>query len=104
MYNDMSKIESGKMTLNINQMSLKETMDDLVNIVKLQVQEKNQYFDILIQKIDAEDVYCDSVRLNQVMMNVLSNAVKYTPPTHQIYNTLCNCHAKTGSNHILNLL
>lgn len=97
---DMSKIESGKMTLNINQMSLKETMDDLVNIVKPQVQEKNQYFDILIQKIDAEDVYCDSVRLNQVMMNVLSNAVKYTPEEGRIDIHLYQEPSPKGENYV----
>lgn len=97
---DMSKIESGKMTLNVNQMSLKETMDDLVNIVKPQVQEKNQYFDILIQKIDAENVYCDSVRLNQVLMNVLSNAVKYTPEEGRIDIHLHQELSPKGENYI----
>lgn len=76
---DMSKIESGKMNLNINQMSLRETMDDIVNIMQPQVKEKNLFFDILIRKIEAENVYADGVRLNQVLLNILSNAVKFTP-------------------------
>jgi len=82
---DMSKIESGKMTLNINKMSLKETMDDIVNIMQPQVKAKNQFFDIFIQKIEIEDVYCDSVRLNQVLLNILSNAVKFTPEEGTIH-------------------
>ncbi|EOS22853.1 hypothetical protein C806_03474 [Lachnospiraceae bacterium 3-1] len=76
---DMSKIESGKMTLNMNQMSLKETMDDIVNIMQPQVKAKNQFFDIFIQSIKSENVFCDSVRLNQVLLNLLSNAGKFTP-------------------------
>lgn len=76
---DMSKIERGKMTLNMNWMSLREAMDDIVNIMKPQVKARNQNFDIFIDKIIAEDVYCDSVRLNQVLLNLLSNAVKFTP-------------------------
>lgn len=81
---DMSKIESGKMTLNMNQMSLKETMDDIVNIMQPQVKTKNQYFDIFIQSIEAENVLCDSVRLNQVLLNLLSNATKFTPEQGRI--------------------
>lgn len=76
---DMSKIESGKMTLNMNQISLRDTMDDMVNIIRTQVKGRNQYFDIFIHDIIAENVYCDGVRLNQVLLNLLSNAVKFTP-------------------------
>ncbi len=76
---DMSKIESGKMTLSMEPMSLRETMDDIVNIIQPQVKERKQYFDIYIDKIISEVVFCDSVRLNQVLLNFLSNAVKFTP-------------------------
>lgn len=76
---DMSKIESGKMTLSMEPMSLREAMDDIVNIIQPQVKEKKQYFDIFIDKIIAEEVFCDSVRLNQILLNFLSNAVKFTP-------------------------
>lgn len=76
---DMSKIESGKMSLNITQISLRETMEDIVNIMQPQVKARNQFFDIFIEKIEAENVCCDSVRLNQVLLNILSNAVKFTP-------------------------
>lgn len=75
---DMSKIESGKMTLNMNLMSLKETIDDIVNIIQPQVREHNQFFDIFIRDILSENVYCDNVRMNQVLLNLLSNAVKFT--------------------------
>ena len=81
---DMSKIESGKMTLNISQMSLREAMDDIVNIMQPQVKSKNQYFDIFIQSIQTENVLCDSVRLNQVLLNLLSNATKFTPEEGRI--------------------
>ena len=76
---DMSKIESGKMSLNPVLMSLRDVMDDLVNIMRPQVEEKKQLFDIFIQKIEVEEVLCDDVRLNQILLNLLSNAVKYTP-------------------------
>ncbi len=76
---DMSKIESGKLTLNMNQISLRETMDSIVNIVQPQVKERQQHFDIFIQKVITEEVHCDSVRLNQILINLLSNALKFTP-------------------------
>ncbi|MDE6615561.1 MAG: response regulator [Lachnospiraceae bacterium] len=75
---DMSKIESGKLTLNIAPMSLRDTMDDIVNIIKPQIKTRRQNFDIYINDVMAEDVYCDSVRLNQVLLNLLSNALKFT--------------------------
>lgn len=76
---DMSKIESGKMTLNVMPVSLREVMDSIANIVHPQVKGKNQQFDIVAYEILAEDVCCDSVRLNQVLINLLGNAVKFTP-------------------------
>ena len=76
---DMSKIESGKMTLNIDQVSLREIMEGIVSIVQPQAKAKGQQFDVHIQNITVENVCCDSVRLNQVLLNFLSNAVKFTP-------------------------
>lgn len=76
---DMSKIESGKMILNMQPMSIKDAMDDIVSIIQPQIKSGNQYFDIFIKNIISEDIYCDSVRINQVLLNLLSNAVKFTP-------------------------
>ncbi len=76
---DMSKIESGKMTLNEERVSLREVMESMVSIVQPQVKAKRQKFNISIFNILSENVHCDSVRLNQVLINLLSNAVKFTP-------------------------
>ncbi|MCI8581231.1 MAG: response regulator [Dorea sp.] len=76
---DMSKIESGKMTLNMDQVSLREVMEGIVNIVQPQIKEKNQQFEVIINDIMTENVCCDSVRLNQILLNFLSNAIKFTP-------------------------
>lgn len=81
---DMSKIESGKMTLNNAPVSIREIMDDIVNIIQPQVKAKNQFFDIYIQNIETEEVYCDLVRINQVLLNILSNALKFTPEKGRI--------------------
>ena len=76
---DMSKIESGKMTLNIDRVLLREVVESIVSICQPQVKAKGQQFDVSIRDISAENVLCDSVRLNQVLINLLSNAIKFTP-------------------------
>ncbi|MDE7162896.1 MAG: response regulator [Clostridia bacterium] len=76
---DMSKIESGKMTLNMEQISLSEVIEGISTIIQPQLKIKRQHFDIYVKNILAESVYCDSVRLNQVLLNLLSNAYKFTP-------------------------
>ncbi len=81
---DMSKIESGKMTLNEELVSLRELMESIVSIVQPQVKAKHQKFNISIFNMISENVHCDSVRLNQVMLNLLSNAIKFTPENGSI--------------------
>ncbi len=97
---DMSKIESGKMTLNMSQISLRETMDSIVNIVQPQVKSRQQHFDISIQNILTEEVHCDSVRLNQVLINLLSNALKFTPEGGSIKVFLEQEESPVGDDHV----
>ena len=97
---DMSKIESGKLTLNMNQISLHDTMESIVNIVKQQIESRKQHFDIFIQNIKTEEVYCDSVRLNQVLINLLSNAVKFTPEGGVINVYLEQRDSSLGENYV----
>ncbi len=85
---DMSKIESGKLTLSVDRVSLREVMESIVSIIQPQVKAKNQQFDIFIHDVEVENVYCDSVRLNQILLNLLSNALKFTPDGGQIHVSL----------------
>ena len=75
---DMSKIESGKMTLNVEQVSLREVLDGITTIVQQKIKIKKQNFNVIVHNVQQENVYCDSVRLNQVLLNLLSNAIKFT--------------------------
>ncbi|MCI9468279.1 MAG: response regulator [Oscillospiraceae bacterium] len=81
---DMSKIESGKMTLSMDQVSLREVMESIVDIVQPQMSMKQQHFNVSIHDVSTESVFCDSVRLNQVLLNLASNAIKFTPDGGEI--------------------
>lgn len=76
---DISKIESGKMTLNVEPVSLRTAMDSIVNIMHPHSKAKNLQFNAAAYEILSENVCCDRVRLNQVLINLLGNAVKFTP-------------------------
>ena len=76
---DISKIESGKMLLNLETVPLQEAVDSIVNIIQPQAAAKNQQFCVTLREILSENVRCDGVRLNQVLLNLLGNSVKFTP-------------------------
>ncbi|MCF0146146.1 MAG: substrate-binding domain-containing protein [Eubacterium sp.] len=76
---DISKIESGKLTLNPTRFSLQETVRDLLNIVGTSVKDKGLELRADIDEIPHDTIVADQVRVNQVFINLLSNAIKYTP-------------------------
>ena len=75
---DMSRIESGKTTLNVEPMHLPQQIDQLSTMIRAQANEKAQTFTVSTH-LRHENLLADPTRLNQVLMNILSNAVKYTP-------------------------
>ena len=97
---DMSKIESGKLTLATEQISLKEVVEGIVNIMQPQVKTKKQTFDIHVKNILTENVWCDGVRLNQVLLNLLSNATKYTPEGGSIHLSLFEENSPKGERYV----
>ena len=75
---DMSRIESGKMTLNEKPESLSEIVHTLRDIVQSDIHAKSMELFIDVDNIRDETVICDKLRLNQVLLNIISNAIKYT--------------------------
>lgn len=76
---DMSKIESGKLSLSEEEFVLSETIDGLITMITPQLQEKNQHLNVNASQFTHEKVIGDSMRLQQVFLNIMSNAVKFTP-------------------------
>ena len=76
---DMSKIETGDMALNMEHLSLSEVVHGVCTIVQPHFKAKMQTFDVYVRDIITENLYSDSVRLNQIFLNLLSNAYKFTP-------------------------
>lgn len=75
---DMSKIENGELILNVEQLSLRDAMLNIVGIMRPQVREKRQKLDVYVRDVTVENVCGDNVRINQILLNLLSNAVKFT--------------------------
>ena len=76
---DMSKIESNEVHLNVERVSLAEQIGQIDSLIRAQVNENEQMFEIHANEIVHEYVLGDGVRLRQICLNLLSNAVKYTP-------------------------
>jgi signal transduction histidine kinase/CheY-like chemotaxis protein len=76
---DMSKIESGTINLVEEEFSLSESVESLIALFHAQIQAKKQELKVDIAQIEHEDVIGDSQRLSQILVNVLGNAVKFTP-------------------------
>ncbi len=75
---DMSRIESGKMELDIAEMDLKKSMDDIRDMFATQMKLKKIDY-VVSTDIKNRYVMCDSGRLNRVLLNLISNAYKFTP-------------------------
>lgn len=76
---DMSKIESGKTTLNIEPFNLSEMLEELYAMTAAQAKAKMQTFEVHAKGHLPDVVLGDKLRINQIILNLLSNAMKYTP-------------------------
>ncbi|MBR4581217.1 MAG: response regulator [Lachnospiraceae bacterium] len=76
---DMSRIESGKVTIEETDVHLPDLIHDLRTIIQSNIASKQLELFIDTQDVMHEDIITDKLRLNQVLLNILSNAIKFTP-------------------------
>lgn len=75
---DISKVESGKMTLNNTAFSLQESIDEMTAMIRQNAADKGIDFTLEMQNVTKDIVIADPLRLRQVLINLMNNAVKYT--------------------------
>ena len=81
---DMSRIESGRVTISENRCDLRSLAENVRSILHPQIIAKNLEFTIDMNSVTMPEVYCDETRITQLLLNLLSNAVKYTEPGGKI--------------------
>ena len=75
---DFNKIESGKMEIVPVEYDVSHMIDDISNMIKLRIGEKEISFNVSVSSDIPKRMYGDDVRIRQVLLNLLTNAVKYT--------------------------
>lgn len=76
---DVSKIESGKVVLNVEEFTLNDLVSSVDAIIRPMAEARSQKFSVEVTGIKHECLLGDETRINQILINLLSNAVKYTP-------------------------
>lgn len=97
---DMSSIESGKLTIENRDVALHQLTSECVDIIQPQIKAKKQLFDVYIGDIIFEHIYSDGVRLSQVLLNLLTNATKYTPEGGHVYLHIYQEESKLGEHYV----
>lgn len=85
---DMSRIESGRLTISENRCDLRQIVENIQGIMMPQITEKGLDFTVSMQTVVNPEVFCDETRVTQILLNLLSNAVKYTPPGGKVNLTI----------------
>ena len=85
---EMSRIESGRLELNVAENDLKKILSNLRDMFSTQMQTKKINFVVDTAQVENNFVFCDSQKLNRILLNLTSNAYKFTPEGGEIKITL----------------
>jgi len=81
---DMARIESGKVSIEEKQANIYQNLDEIISIMRETANEQQVKLSADIQNIRNEHVYADVLHFNQILLNIISNAVKYTRPGGEV--------------------
>lgn len=81
---DMSKIEAGKTAMEYQETSIETISETIDGVMRGQFEKKHQEFSVLLEDIRHHEVIADELHINQILLNLLSNALKYTPERGKI--------------------
>lgn len=81
---DISKIESGKAELSLTEINLASLVDEVFTFLHPRIYAKGQRFEVITEGLLHENIMGDRSRLNQILVNIISNAIKYTHPNGRI--------------------
>lgn len=93
---DMSKIEEGKMSINHEPFQLQDLIESVVSITASQAKDQDKLFECRIKDVTCETYIGDFLRTNQILLNILSNAIKFTPRGGKIQLTVQQISIKDG--------
>ncbi|MGM9530069.1 MAG: ATP-binding protein [Phascolarctobacterium sp.] len=97
---DMSKIEAGKLVLNREHVSLRQLVKNIVTTMQSQITAKRQELVLDVGELNCAGIYSDGVRLHQVLLNLLGNAVKFTPVGGKVAFSLQEEASPKGKNYV----
>lgn len=97
---DISKVESGKMSLKPQPFSLKKLVDETASIIQQSADENGIEFNVSIHDISHDIIVADTLRIRQILVNLLTNSIKYTESTGHVTfdiseNAVSNSHNMT---------
>ena len=93
---DVSKIESGKVVLNVEKFTLNDLVSSVDAIIRPMAEAREQKFFVEVTGIKHECLMGDETRINQILINLLSNAVKYTPTGGKIWLRIIGLKQRSG--------
>lgn len=85
---DMSRLESGKAVINISEFNLSEFLEEIRVILRPQLKAKNLEFEMQVKGLQTDLLIADKARLSQILLNILTNSIKYTPEGGHINFTI----------------
>ncbi len=97
---DMNKIERSKITLGRGWISMSELADQLSDMIDLQAKESGVKFQLHLREVSHDCFYGDALRINQILINILSNAVKFTPEGGSVDFIIEEIRAKEETSHV----